>query len=651
MTTQPRTTQPLTTQPLTTQPLTTQPLTTKPLTTQELTTQPLSTKPLTTQPLTTMPLTTKPLTTQPFTTKLITTKPLTTSPLTTGLVPPQAANLCGNGANLLNGDFELYSGCTANTYCTYYAGSNLGGWIVGGNNVELDGSSIWAPVSGSFSLELNGNNPGSITQTVNVTPYTNYVLSFYLRDHPGWTTSTMSVTIGGTVYPFSASGGWLVQKIYFLNYAPTSLTITFAATNSGGAGCVIDSIRLASVDSIISNPSFETNSCSGSYCLVGPWSTSPISGWNLVNDGLYIVPSSLVNSVSGSWSLYFGYGTAILNQTLTVVPSQSYELSFYLAAPPVDPISGYNCAGRTTFMTIRIGLNSYQYNVSFLGADNQHLQWQYARIPFVSTSSSVIISFIQGNGVCGPLLDDIAITCVPGACGKALSLQNSDFETSPCSAYGWCTYPSGTNLGGWIVGGDTVEIDGSGGTWPSVSGSFSMELNGNGPGSITQSVTVAPYTNYALYFYLRNHPGMSTTSTMSVTIGGTSYPFSTNSGWMVQKIAFYNYLSTSLGVTFAATSGGSGGCVIDSARLVSVDTLILNPGFETNTCTTSYCIVGSFSSSIIQWNIIYDGLYNPYIVSSSLFNTVSGSWSFYFGRAGSSFLNQTLSLTSATRTN
>ena len=81
----------------------------------------------------------------------------------------------GNFTNSISGFQTLGNGATIG-----------GAWTVTGNSVDLIGSYWQAPPaspSGSGSVDLDGNAPGGISQTISIGPGT-YILSFYLSGNP-----------------------------------------------------------------------------------------------------------------------------------------------------------------------------------------------------------------------------------------------------------------------------------------------------------------------------------------------------------------------------------------------------------------------------------------------------------------------------------
>jgi hypothetical protein len=69
---------------------------------------------------------------------------------------------------------QFPSGAAANTMFQEYFGATLGGWTV--DNIDLVAAGYMSPDSGMQSIDLNGNAPGSIQQTLTTTPGQNLVL-------------------------------------------------------------------------------------------------------------------------------------------------------------------------------------------------------------------------------------------------------------------------------------------------------------------------------------------------------------------------------------------------------------------------------------------------------------------------------------------
>jgi hypothetical protein len=148
------------------------------------------------------------------------------------VIPSQAkANV------ILDGDFTSPSG--GGSFVTYGNPGPMGPWSVGGDSVDLIGGYWQGPPSGGGSVDLNGNQPGAISQGFSATPG-NYKLSFYLSVNPDGTSSptkTVLVSVGNqSSVPFTYSGishdfspmNYILEILNFTVTGPTTLTFASA---------------------------------------------------------------------------------------------------------------------------------------------------------------------------------------------------------------------------------------------------------------------------------------------------------------------------------------------------------------------------------------------------------------------------------------
>ena len=81
------------------------------------------------------------------------------------LVLALAVGGAAHAANLVtDGDFSSPSG--GPTFTTYAAGSSFDGWSVTSGSVDLIGGYWQAPTPGGGSVDLDGNAPGAISQSI-----------------------------------------------------------------------------------------------------------------------------------------------------------------------------------------------------------------------------------------------------------------------------------------------------------------------------------------------------------------------------------------------------------------------------------------------------------------------------------------------------
>jgi hypothetical protein len=139
-----------------------------------------------------------------------------------------------------------------------------GGWTVTGASIDLIGNYWEAPssVTNAGSVDLDGNNPGGIQQTISIGPGM-YSLSFYLSGNPDGGTGLkmgLSGVTGGTpltqVFSYttgsnSHSNMMYEHEIMDFTIAPgtTSATLSFSSTDPAPSffGPVIGNVSISAV--------------------------------------------------------------------------------------------------------------------------------------------------------------------------------------------------------------------------------------------------------------------------------------------------------------------------------------------------------------------------------------------------------------------
>ncbi len=137
----------------------------------------------------------------------------------------------------------------------------LPGWVVQAGSVETDAPSIWTPNEGHLSLDLNGHDPGTLTQPVATEAGRTYRLRFALAVHPGCGPSaggSVRVSLGDdTVGEFasnprgtSSAPGWrIVDQLVTAPTAPGTQALTFTSlVTPGSCGPLLDSVSLVPED-------------------------------------------------------------------------------------------------------------------------------------------------------------------------------------------------------------------------------------------------------------------------------------------------------------------------------------------------------------------------------------------------------------------
>ncbi len=159
------------------------------------------------------------------------------------------------GPNLItNGGFE--SSTFTGTFTTFAAGSSgLTGWTIGQDSVDLI-NNYWAPSSGKYSLDLSGNQDGTISQSFGTVVGQKYVVSFDMAANPDDRTDPVKVMQVGLsqqpLYQFSSVGhthsnmGWTTQSFSFVATS-TSSTLHFASLQDSAGGVALDNISVSAV--------------------------------------------------------------------------------------------------------------------------------------------------------------------------------------------------------------------------------------------------------------------------------------------------------------------------------------------------------------------------------------------------------------------
>jgi choice-of-anchor C domain-containing protein len=155
-----------------------------------------------------------------------------------------------------NGDFESPVAPNGQEVGEGQATRIIGPWQVSGGNVDLVPASYWQAASGNQSLDLNGNQSGTIEQIFSTVPGTTYTVTYALAGNPDGppTLKTGRVLIDGADahdFAFNVFGhtrgsmGYVTQSFVFRATLPQT-TLTFESTHPGDFGPVIDNVTITS---------------------------------------------------------------------------------------------------------------------------------------------------------------------------------------------------------------------------------------------------------------------------------------------------------------------------------------------------------------------------------------------------------------------
>jgi choice-of-anchor C domain-containing protein len=145
-------------------------------------------------------------------------------------------------------------GCSSCSFLTLNTGALIGPWTVGPGSVDYIGT-YWQAHSGQYSVDLAGNEEGSVYTTLPTVAGEIYVLTFFLAGNPDQSTvKTVNVTVGNQnqQFTFDNTGGgyspgnmgWTQQTLSFT--ASGSDVLTFTAVGTGAWGPAIDSVSVES---------------------------------------------------------------------------------------------------------------------------------------------------------------------------------------------------------------------------------------------------------------------------------------------------------------------------------------------------------------------------------------------------------------------
>lgn len=164
-----------------------------------------------------------------------------------------------------------------------------------------------------------------------------------------------------------------------------------------------------------------------------------------------------------------------------------------------------------------------------------------------------------------------------GSSFAAVTITNGSFELGSADPGGsFVTLGAGdTSITGWTVGDEGIDL--IGGYWQPEDGNRSVDLAGNGPGSITQQlVNLVVGQHYTVNFWLAGNPdGGGAVKVAAVSAGGTQFQnFSfvqgantrSNMGWQQEHFGF-TADNTVMNLAFAATQPNPFGPALDNVSI------------------------------------------------------------------------------------
>jgi len=164
-----------------------------------------------------------------------------------------------------NGSFENpgNTSITAPQHFIQYTGNALPGWTIAGNVDVVDENLPntvyrWqdAEVAGKQSLDLNGNQAGTISQVLSTVANVDYYLTFSYSKNPygGAAVKTAQVLLDSNLFanitasaPSTPNNMNWTSVTYIFTALSNSTTLSFKSTSSGSNGVTLDAISVSAV--------------------------------------------------------------------------------------------------------------------------------------------------------------------------------------------------------------------------------------------------------------------------------------------------------------------------------------------------------------------------------------------------------------------
>ena len=248
-----------------------------------------------------------------------------------------------------NGSFENPSVWQTSPVTDYGSGSTaMPGWTVGGNSVDLVGSSYWAAEDGHQSVDLSGSAPGSVSEVVGTKAGSYYLLAWYLAGNPncGQPVKTMDVEWDGKVVDApqftvagqtSSSMGWMQFQVYVrASGARSTMSFADATPDHSQCGAALDNVSL--IAATVAKPAIPQAIAPLATLSGVPYSAaffaSGIASYRLTQapSWLTIQPSGAVSGTPPTGTKSFTFGVTAFNADGTA-SAGPYTVSVQSAAP------------------------------------------------------------------------------------------------------------------------------------------------------------------------------------------------------------------------------------------------------------------------------------------------------------------------------
>jgi choice-of-anchor C domain-containing protein len=163
-------------------------------------------------------------------------------------------SMSAGAATIVNGGFE---GAFSSTFQTLGTGSTaITGWTVSSGSVDWI-NTYWQPAAGSYSLDLSGDEAGSISQQLTgLSVGQRYRIKFAVAGNPDNAPTVKSLNVSAAVdnqtFTFDVTGnsradmGWLYNSFDFVA-GSTSTMLSFQSSTTTAFGPALDDVSISAV--------------------------------------------------------------------------------------------------------------------------------------------------------------------------------------------------------------------------------------------------------------------------------------------------------------------------------------------------------------------------------------------------------------------
>lgn len=449
-------------------------------------------------------------------------------------VPPnQAPQIRFEGVNLLtNGSFEnpaISGGLLSNQT------SGLNGWDIVSGNIDIIGN-LWPAADGTQSLDMNGSGAGSISQSVETITGLPYNVLFDFSKNSGENSESASLEVkadsASDIFTYTDASSssdmrWTETQFSF-DADDESTVLTFTSLSPSASGPALDNVRLW-LDAVLVQAGQTSN-------VAGIQVSDPDAGDQPLELFLSVDQGSLGFNDNGSVGLIDGDGS---DGSLLVTGSLS-ALNTMLSGLIYTADSGFS------------GTDSLNISVNDLGTgvpDSELIDTLQLPIYVERASQTYAIDNIVKSG---------------------------SFESPDAGDYFVTLLAGNQTLTDWAIESGSVDVIDS--IWQAADGLQMLDMNGNSPAVISQSLLTEAGSDYQVIFDLSKNTDAAIaneTASVRVTAGSfssdhhvTDTVTASDMKWSQQHASFTANADTTLLRFISTAPEGASGPALDNVVVV-----------------------------------------------------------------------------------